>query len=168
MIIRPEKPDDLNIIRELNISVFGEKTEADLVDALRKSGIPLISLVTENEIIVIGHILFSPVTIDNGCSSISMTGLAPMAVLPAFQRKGVGSMLVKEGLKQCKQAGYSAVVVLGHPEYYPQFGFVPSVTYRIKSEYDVPDDVFMIQELYKGALTGCHGTVKYHECFMQL
>jgi len=168
MIIRPEKPDDLSIIREINISAFGEETEADLVDALRKSGIPLISLVAEENKTLIGHIMFSPVTIDNGCSNISAAGLAPMAVLPGFQRKGVGSMLVKEGLEHCKQAGYSAVVVLGHPEYYPRFGFVHSVTYSIKSEYEVPEEVFMILELAEGALKNCHGTVKYHECFMQL
>jgi putative acetyltransferase len=168
MIIRPEKIADIDRIREINISAFGEKTEADLVDALRKSEIPLISLVAEEGNSVIGHIMFSPVTIDNGCSAISLAGLGPMAVLSGFQRQGVGSMLVKEGLIQCKQAGYSAVVVLGHPEYYPRFGFVPTVNYRIKSEYDVPENVFMIIELTDGALGDCHGIVKYHECFMQL
>ena len=168
MIIRPENPDDLNIIREINISAFGDETEADLVDALRKSGIPLISLVAEEDKTLIGHIMFSPVTIDNGCSAISAAGLAPMSVLPEFQRKGIGSMLVKEGLEHCKKAGYSGVVVLGHPEYYPKFGFVPSVKYGIKSEYDVPENVFMILELSERALKDCHGTVKYHEVFMQL
>ena len=168
MIIRPEHTDDIDRIREINISAFGEESEANLIDALRKSGVPLISLVAEEDKTVIGHIMFSPVTIDNGCSDISAAGLAPMAVLPEFQRKGVGSMLVKEGLEQCKQAGYSAVIVLGHPEYYPRFGFVPSSTYNIKSEYDVPENVFMIMELIEGALKDCHGTVKYHEVFMQL
>jgi putative acetyltransferase len=168
MIIRMEKPDDVLIIREINISAFGEESEADLVDALRKSGIPLISLVAENEETVIGHILFSPVSIHNGCSSMSIAGLAPMAVLPGFQRQGVGSALVKEGLEHCREAGYSAVVVLGHPEYYPRFGFIPAVSYKIQSEYDVPDDAFMIKELTEGSLSGCHGTVKYHEGFMQL
>jgi len=168
MIIRPENTDDIKRIREINTSAFGEVSEADLVDALRESGVPIISLVAEEDKTVIGHIMFSPVTINNGCSAISVAGLAPMAVLPEFQRKGVGSMLVKEGLKHCKQTGYSAVVVLGHPEYYPRFGFLPSVIYGIKSEYDVPENVFMILELSDGALKDCHGTVKYHEVFMQL
>ena len=168
MIIRSEKTDDIDRIREINMSAFGAESEADLVDALRKSGVPLISLVAEEDKTIIGHIMFSPVTIDNGCTSISVAGLAPMSVLPEFQRKGVGSLLVKEGLEQCKQEGYSAVIALGHPEYYPRFGFVPSAKYNIRSEYDVPENVFMIQELYDGALTGCHGTVKYHKCFMQL
>jgi putative acetyltransferase len=165
MRIRPENTGDFDMVRKVNIKAFGQESEADLVDALRKSGIPLISLVTEEDNKITGHIIFSPVTID-GCASISIAGLAPMAVLPEFQRKGIGSMLVKEGLKQCKQAGYSAVVVLGHPEYYPRFGFVPSSTYNIKSEYDVPENVFMILELPEGALKGCHGTAKYHENFM--
>jgi putative acetyltransferase len=168
MIIRSEKIDDIDRIREINMSAFGAESEAALVDALRKSGVPLISLVADEDKTVIGHIMFSPVTIDNGCAAISVAGLAPMTVLPEFQRKGVGSLLVKEGLEQCKQEGYSAVVVLGHPEYYPRFGFVPSAKYNIRSEYDVPENVFMIQELYDGALTDCHGTVKYHECFMKL
>ena len=168
MIIRPENTNDIDRIREINISAFGEESEASLIDALRKSGVPLISLVAEEDKTVIGHIMFSPVTIDNGCSSISVAGLAPMSVLPEFQKKGVGSMLVNEGLKYCQQTGYSAVVVLGHPEYYPRFGFVPSAQYSIKSEYDVPENVFMIIELREGALKDCHGTVKYHEVFMQL
>jgi len=167
MIIRSEKTEDIDRIREINISSFGEESEANLVAALRKSGIPLISLVAEENNNVIGHILFSPVTIDD-CTSISIAGLAPMSVLPQFQRKGIGSILAKEGLHQCKQAGYSAVVVLGHPEYYPRFGFIPSVIYGIRSEYDVPENVFMIMELTEDSLKDCHGKVKYHEVFMQL
>ena len=80
-------------------------------------------------------------------------------------RKAIGSQLVEEGLKRCEKAGYDAVVVLGHPEYYPRFGFIPSVKYKIRSEYDVPDEVFMVKELKEGALADCKGTIKYHEVF---
>ena len=91
-----------------------------------------------------------------------------MAVLPDWQNKGIGSKLVEEGLKQCKSSGYAAVVVLGHPNYYPRFGFVPSVNYGIKSEYDVPVEVFMVKEIQVGALDGFDGTVRYHQAFSDI
>ena len=88
-----------------------------------------------------------------------------MAVLSTYQNKGIGSKLVKAGLEQCRSQGYIAVVVLGHPNYYPKFGFVPSVKYGIKSEYEVPDEVFMILELIPGSLKNHEGVIKYHEAF---
>ncbi len=92
-------------------------------------------------------------------------GLAPMAVAPEHQRKGIGSALVRAGLEQCKQLGFAAVVVLGHPEYYPRFGFSPSSRFGINSEYEVPEEVFMAMELQPGALSGKTGRVKYHAAF---
>ena len=162
MNIRPEESEDRKGIRHVNIKAFETDAEANIIDALRESGIPLISLVAEENGEIVGHILFSSVTLDGSKSNISIAGLAPMAVLPDWQNKGVGSKLVEEGLKQCKQSGYAAVVVLGHPGYYPRFGFVPSVNYGIISEYDVPNEVFMIKEIQDGALDGCSGTVRYH------
>ena len=82
-----------------------------------------------------------------------------------MQNKGIGSLLVKAGIQQCISEGYDVIVVLGHPNYYPKFGFVPSVNYGIKSEYEVPEDVFMVLELKENALKGKQGTVKYHEAF---
>jgi putative acetyltransferase len=162
MIVRPEKPEDKEGIRKINSAAFETNAEANLVDALRESGVPLTSLVAEEEGELIGHILFSPVSISLKGNllpplpptSPPIAGLAPMAVLPELQNKGVGSRMVEEGLRHCKMSGYKAVVVLGHPEYYPRFGFVPSINYGIRSEYEVPPEVFMIKELEKSALKG--------------
>lgn len=88
-----------------------------------------------------------------------------MAVLPSFQKQGIGSALVREGLDQCRQLGCDAVVVLGHAHYYPRFGFVPASGYGIRCEYDVPDEVFMLVELQPGSLQGLSGRVIYNEAF---
>ena len=108
--------------------------------------------------------MFSPVSL-TGNSDLKLMGLAPMAVLPMHQNKSIGSNLVREGLEQCKSLGISAVVVLGHPEFYPRFGFLPSSQYNISSEYNVPEDVFMVKELISGALKRRAGQVKYHAAF---
>jgi len=167
MIIRPEQEADQHQIRIINTSAFETDAEANLVDALRQSDIPLISLVADEANQLIGHILFSPVSLAESGHTPAITGLAPMAVLPAWQGKGVGSRLVREGLKYCTEAGYDVVVVLGHPDYYPRFGFVPASRFNIKSEYDVPDEVFMLKELKQSALTGVKGVIQYHEAFKQ-
>ena len=163
MKIRYEIEKDQNSIRELNVCAFPTDAEANLVDLLR-SKTDCISLVAESDGLIVGHILFSP-TSSNEIDGISIAGLAPMAVLPNKQRNGVGSLLIKQGIDECVNKGYDAIVVLGHSEYYPKFGFVPSVKYNIKSEYDVPDEVFMIQELRQGVLENVNGIVKYHEAF---
>ena len=167
MIIRVEKPEDQIGVRHINTQAFDTDVETNLIDALRKSGIPLISLVAEEDGELVGHILFSPVTLEGHNCSISLAGLASMAVAPAFQKRQIGSMLVEEGLRHCKNACYEAVCVLGHPDYYPRFGFVPSVNYGIKSEFDVPVEVFMVKELREGALVDCNGIAKYHYLFNQ-
>ena len=92
-------------------------------------------------------------------------GLAPMAVSPAVQRKGIGSALVRAGLEECSRLGSCAVVVVGHAEYYPRFGFVPASRFGFVSEYDVPDEIFMAIELTQGALRGKGGTISYHPAF---
>lgn len=160
--IRNEQPDDNANVRNVHLQAFETETEANLVDALRNAGIELISLVAEDQGEVIGHILFSPVEVEG---SAAVMGLAPMAVLPEWQRQGVGTKLINEGLKVCERSGYDAVVVLGFPEYYPRFGFTASVKYGITSEYDVPPEVFMVKELRKGALQSITGTVRYHQAF---
>ncbi len=148
----------------MNRAAFGTSAEADLVDLLRPKAGKLVSLVAEVDDTVVGHVLFSPVSL-SAHDNLNIMGLGPMAVAPDHQRKGIGSALVREGLEQCKQLGCQAVVVLGHAEYYPRFGFVPAARYAIRSEFDVPEDVFMIAELVAGALRGASGVVRYDEAF---
>ena len=173
MLIRAEEQKDWAAVHAVNVSAFETPAEANLVDVLREQDQPLVSLVAEdndasdaNDAIV-GHILFSPVSLP-GHPALRIMGLAPMAVAPAHQRKGIGSALVRAGLEQCKQLGYGAVVVLGHPAYYPRFGFSSSTRFGIGCEYDVPDDVFMVVELHAGFLRGASGKVRYHAAFSNL
>ena len=165
LIVRNEKPEDIIAIHEVNEKAFGQPAEANLVDALRANGKVILSLVAVQDDKVVGHILFSPVTVESDRETFAAVGLAPMAVLPEHQNQGVGSKLVKTGLDQCRKALHESVVVLGHPEFYPRFGFTPASRYGIKSEYDVRDEVFMIMELREGALLGRSGIVKYQSEF---
>jgi putative acetyltransferase len=163
--IRLEQPEDEIGIRRVNELAFEQKNEADLVDALRVKARPYISLVASVDDLVVGHICFSPVSIESDGGEFNGIGLAPMAVLPEFQNQGIGSRLVHEGLRRCRDLGHSIVVVLGHPNYYPRFGFVPANLKGLRSEYDVPDDTFMVLELDENALAGRQGLVKYHPEF---
>jgi putative acetyltransferase len=160
-MIRAETTDDYAAVREVNEQAFARAGEADLVDALRKSERPFISLVAEIEGRIVGHIFFSEVSIESNDSSFTALGLAPMAVLPEFQNQGIGSQLVRTGLEECLQRRHDIVVVLGHPEYYPRFGFIPARRKGLSCEYDVPDEVFMVAELREGALAERTGVVKY-------
>ncbi len=165
MQIRAERAGDIGDIRQVNLSAFGTATEADLVDALREQARPIVSLVAEDDGAIVGHILFSPVTLSSD-PDLRIIGLAPMAVVPDRQRRGVGSALARAGVAACREEGYDAVIVLGHPEYYPRFGFVAASRFGLRSEYDVPDDVFMAMELKPGALQGRGpGTIRYHRAF---
>jgi putative acetyltransferase len=164
MRVRPETDADRAAIRAVNEAAFDSPAEADIVDALRAKGVELVSLVAERDGAVLGHILFSTVSLV-GHGGLKLMGLGPMAVLPLEQRNGIGSALVGEGLRRCKQLGAQAVVVVGHPRYYPRFGFAAAGRYGIRCEYDVPDDVFMVAELERGALRGASGVIRYDEVF---
>jgi putative acetyltransferase len=161
MDIRAEKTEDFAAIRQVNIAAFGRVNEADLVDNLRKAS-QFLSFVAVEDSQVVGHIFFSPVSVDGDCTLKSpILGLAPLAVLPNYQKRLIGSSLAQYSLKEIEGLGFSAVVVLGHPEYYPRFGFVPAKQKGLTCEYPVPDDVFMVLEMQSGALQSCTGTVKY-------
>jgi putative acetyltransferase len=164
MRVRLETGADRAAIHAVNRAAFETSAEADLVDALRAKGGPVISLVAELDGSIVGHVLFSAVSLAEH-PELDLMGLGPMAVLPQHQRQGVGSALVREGLVQCKRKGCQAVVVVGHPEYYPRFGFASASRYGIRCEYDVPDDVFMVIELVAGTLRGASGLVCYDEAF---
>jgi putative acetyltransferase len=168
--IRKEQSEDIEAIRKVVESAFGGTEEAILVDRLREAGKALISLVATEDNRVIGHILFSAVTLeadgDNANDApLAAIGLAPLAVLPEFQNRSVGSLLTRAGLEECRKAGYQCAVVLGHPHYYPRFGFVPSVRYHIKSEFAVSDETFMAMELTDGGLKNRSGIIKYQPEF---
>jgi putative acetyltransferase len=163
--IREETPEDFQAVRRVNELAFGRPQEAALVEALRDKADPYISLVAEVGGQIVGHIFFSPVTIESGEGAHAAFALAPMAVLPEFQGRGVGSRLVLEGLEECLKRGHEVVFVLGHPEYYPRFGFEPTKPRGITCEFPVPEEVFMLKELRAGALAGRVGVVKYHPEF---
>ncbi len=166
IIIRDERQGDVGGIRAVNLAAFETTTEADLVDALRERATQLISLVAEEETTIIGHILFSPVTLATE-PGLTLMGLAPIAVVPSRQRQGVGSNLIWGGLERCRQLNAAAVVVLGYPEYYLRFGFCPASRLALRSEYDVPEGVFMVRELRDRALSGRSGTLRYHPIFRE-
>ena len=164
MLIRNEEDRDRSAVHALNVAAFETAAEADLVDALRQQARPLVSLVAEEGGAVVGHIMFSPVEL-NGHPELKIMGLAPLAVAPVFQRTGIGSALVRAGLEQCRRLDCGAVVVLGHPGYYPRFGFAVAARYGVGCEYDAPEDAFMLIELQPGCLRGATGTVTYHPAF---
>jgi putative acetyltransferase len=167
MLIREERQLDAARVRAVNLAAFETSAEADLVDALRRHVTPLISLVAEDGEDIVGHILFSPVTLASE-PEVTLMGLAPMAVMPSRQRQEIGSRLVREGLERCRHIDAAAVVVLGYPEFYPRFGFVPAARLFLRCEYDAPEDAFMVCELREGALKGLSGTIRYDPAFGDL
>jgi putative acetyltransferase len=158
--VRAETPDDLDAIRAVNRLAFGQEDEAALVDALRDGGYCRASLVAEVEDRVVGHILFSDLPIITTTGTVPALALAPMAVLPECQHLGVGSELVRRGLDVCRERGHKIVVVLGHPHYYPRFGFSPALAARLTSPFSGKES-FMALALVSGALDGVEGRVEY-------
>jgi putative acetyltransferase len=164
-MIRVETAQDVAAVAAVERAAFGRSEEAELVDRLRTSGSPYVSLVADAGDAVVGHIFFSPVTIATAPPDLLPMGLAPMAVLPERQRSGIGGALIRAGLDSCRALGARAVVVLGHPAYYPRFGFVPAVRFGLRCEYDAPEEAFMALELMPGALRGVRGLVRFAPAF---
>jgi putative acetyltransferase len=162
--IRTEEQSDSDAIHRLNSVAFNNGPEADLVDKLRASCKDYLSFVAIEDGAVVGHILFTPVAVD-GCEALGM-GLAPMAVLPSHQRKGIGSQLVSYGLAYLRTISCPFVIVVGHPEYYPRFGFELASKFGLVSQWDgVPDEAFMVVVFDKDALPEAGGTARYLDEF---
>jgi putative acetyltransferase len=158
--VRLEQPTDIASVRVVHRAAFPSDAEAALVDRLRENGKVVVSLVAEVSGTVVGHIVFSPVSIEEAPEIANGLGLAPVAVLPAFQRRGVGSRLVQEGLAASLRALYGFVVVLGEPRFYQRFGFRPASAFGLRNEYGA-EEAFMVLELQAGALPENSGVVKY-------
>ena len=166
--IRIEKPEDVLQVRKINEQAFETPAEANIVDILRQNCPNLLSLVAEDGNCIVGHILFSPAVINSSEGRIEGMGLAPMAVSPNRQRQTIGSQLVKYGLEILRERGCPFVIVLGHPEYYPRFGFELASKYGLSCQWDgVPDEAFMVMIMNHALLKGVSGVARYREEFNQ-
>jgi putative acetyltransferase len=165
--IRPELPEDNLAILEVHLQAFGQDGEARLVDALRQDGNinPELSLVAVHGDRIIGHILFCPITIVSDTEEIPALALAPLAVHQDFQCRGIGAALIEEGIGECQRLGHRIVIVVGHPGYYPRFGFTPAHKSGIFAPFPCPEEAFMALPLEHGALDGIGGMVRYPLAF---
>jgi len=171
-IVRVETTDDRDAIKQLNLEAFSQWGEAQLVEALRERCPQAISMVahpTSQPEQIVGHIMFSPVQVDGDGNMGQAMGLGPMAVLPAYQGQGVGSQLVKEGLALLKKSHCPFVLVLGHPEFYPRFGFVPASEHDLQCPWPgVPDAAFLVKLLNEDAIQAMSGLIRYRPEFDNL
>lgn len=165
-MIRDEAAGDAPAVRVVNEEAFGSPLEAGIVDALREACPDRVSLVAERDGAIVGHILFTPVELDAAGGPIQGYGLAPMAVRTGWQGQGIGSALVSEGTKRLRDAGVPFVIVLGHPNYYPRFGFEPASRYGVRCQWpDVPDDAFMLLVLEPARASSLVGLARYRPEF---
>ena len=161
--IRPEQSEDIAAIRELNRRAFGQEQEGRIVDALRAHGGADLSLVAVDNGRIVGHILYSPLQLGR----VEGRALGPMAVDPEMQRQGIGTALVEAGNARLRQTGCPFVIVIGHPEFYPRFGFRLARPLGITCEWEVPDDVFMILVLNEARMSGVTGKAVYRQEFSE-
>ncbi|MBX2801317.1 MAG: GNAT family N-acetyltransferase [Myxococcales bacterium] len=165
--VRAEIPADVATVRSVVSAAFGQHEEADIVDALRgQRGVLL--FVADRSGSIVGHVAFSPVEVHDGGGSWHSIALGPVAVRASQQRRGVGTALIEHGLEACREAGHELCFVLGHPSYYPRFGFQPALPHGFTlSGFDFPGDAFMVAELSPGALSDRTGEVRYSGAFQQ-
>lgn len=164
--LRLEQPEDEAAIRNVHRSAFGQQAEADLVDALREAGAGVLSMVAEAGGEVVAHVLYTWVIVDTEQGEqVPLLGLAPVGVRPDRQAEGIGTRLIEASLEWLREEGYAAVVLVGHPGYYPRFGFLPASRWGLQWEVDVPDEAFMALELCPGSLAGIRGVVRFRPEF---
>lgn len=167
--IRTENEADYEQVYQVNYTAFGNREyEAELVERIRDTPyfVPQLSLVAELEGEIVGHILLSLAKVVDGEVRHEVIALAPIAVKPAYQKQGIGKQLIQEGLKRCEELGYSIVLLIGHPTYYPKFGFKPARQYGLElKQFEVSDDVFMVYELRENELQRIQGELKYPAAF---
>ncbi|MGR3207700.1 GNAT family N-acetyltransferase [Bacillus glycinifermentans] len=175
ILIRQELTEDYNTTEEIVKKAFlneeySDKKEHLLVNRIRKSDafIPELSLVALNQgKNIIGHVLLSKIKIADGDNAVDSLALAPVSVAPEYQKKGIGSRLIRAALKNAKELGYRSVIVLGHKDFYPKFGFKPASLWNIQAPFEVPDEVFMALELTDHSLEHVQGVVHYSEAFLE-
>lgn len=171
ILVRTETPADYAQVREANVHAFGGRDdEANLVLRIRMSDgfIPYLSLVAETDGRIVGHLLLSKAAVVNEEDSNEVIVLAPIAVLPEYQRQGIGSQLITEGLLRCKELGFGLVMLIGHPTYYPKFGFKPARPIGLElKQFEVPDDVFMVYEVLENTRRRIEGELQYPKAFFE-
>jgi len=174
IVIRQEEPADYPAVFDLIEAAFQPEPMSDhqeqfLVERLRRSSafVSELSLVAEHDGVIVGHILLTKITIQNEDESFDSLALAPVSVLPLYQRKGVGGKLIREAHQRAKSLGFRSIVLLGHQDYYPRFGYEPASKYGIKLPFDVPEENCMVVELTPGGLNGVKGVVKYANEFFE-
>lgn len=175
ILIRRELTEDYNTTEEIVKKAFlneeySDKKEHLLVNRIRKSDafIPELSLVAVNQDKnIIGHVLLSKIKIADGDNTVDSLALAPVSVAPEYQKKGIGSWLIRVALKNAKELGYRSVIVLGHKDFYPKFGFKPASLWNIQAPFEVPDEVFMALELTDHSLEHVRGVVHYSKAFLE-
>ena len=160
LTIREEIPEDIKAIDNLNEAAFGQRMEADIVQKIRGNGNIALSLAALQDGQVVGHLLVTPMTLEPPRPSLKIGILGPLAVLPQFQRQGFGARLMQAGIAACRELGYDALFLFGHPEYYPRFGFTPATDKGFREEFGAPPEAFMVLELRDGALHDTEGTVR--------
>jgi putative acetyltransferase len=169
IIIRQEIASDYEKVYEINKLAFQQESESKIIEQIRKGNnfIPELSLVAEVNSEIVGHILFSKIKIV-GDSTFDSLALAPMAVIPEFQKRGIGSKLIRRGIEKAKELGFDSIIVLGHKDYYPKFGFQKASKWGIQCPFEAPEEAFMAIELTEKALDGKSGIVHYPDEFMEV